>query len=212
MAERELFSTKDFPGNKIGGSSSKTPAKKKQVKQVAKGRVIKRKKSLGNKFRETFLEDDTGSVGSYILYEVIIPAAKSTITDMVTGGIEMLLYGETRGRASRDKGRGYVSYGSYYDKDCRNDRDRARPSTRARHNFDDVILDSRGEAEDVIGVLVDLIDEYGDASVADLYDAVGMDSSYTDRKYGWTNLRDARPRLIRGGGYLLDLPKPRLID
>ena len=63
--------------------------------------------------------------------------------------------------------------------------------SRARHDFDDILFESRGEAEDVLSHLVDLTIDYGVASVADFYDLSGIESQFTDNKYGWTNLRDA---------------------
>ena len=44
-------------------------------------------------------------------------------------------------------------------------------------------------------------------SVADLYGLVGIDSEYTDNKYGWTNLSSASIKATRDG-YILDLPRP----
>ena len=83
--------------------------------------------------------------------------------------------------------------------------ERREPSlrNRSRHNFDDIILDSRGEAEEVLSHLVDLVDDYGMASVADLYDLVGITSNFTDNKYGWTNLSSASVSRVRDG-YLID--------
>ena len=52
----------------------------------------------------------------------------------------------------------------------------------------------------------ELIKEYGQVAVADLYDLVGITGSYTDNKYGWTNLRNAEAIRDRDG-YLLRLPK-----
>ena len=52
---------------------------------------------------------------------------------------------------------------------------------------------------------------FGEVTVADLYDLVGISSDYTDRKYGWTDLATAKPIRVRGG-YLLDLPRAKLLD
>lgn len=52
----------------------------------------------------------------------------------------------------------------------------------------------------------ELIDTYGNVSVADLYDLVGKSCEYTDQKYGWTNIRNAEPIRVRDG-YMLKLPK-----
>lgn len=200
---------RNFPANSHKAKQEKREERK--VEKVIKGSVIQKKKTLGRKMSETFLGDDSKNVVQYIIYDVLIPAAKSTISDMVSGGIEMLLFGETRGRNTRrDKGKSYVSYSSYYKNDDRTNRDRER-SNRARHNFDDIILETRGEAEEVLSTLVDMIDDYGMASVADLYDAVGITSNFTDNKYGWTNLSSASVSRVRDG-YLINLPRTTLLD
>ncbi len=201
----------DFPSNSHK-RKEETKKPEKKVEKVTTGKVVKQKKTLGKKFTETFLGDNIESVSSYIIYDVLIPAAKNMITDTVSNGIEMLLFGQTRGsRTRRDRGRSYVSYSNYY-KDRY--RDRARyisQRNRARHNFDDIILESRGEAEEVLSHLVDLTEDYGMASVADLYDLVGVTSNFTDNKYGWDNLSSGRVVPVRGG-YLLELPRPIVLD
>lgn len=194
---------KDFPPN-----NKKTSEKK--VEKITSGKVIKQKKTLGKKFAETFLGDNIESVSSYIIYDIIIPAAKNMISDTVSNGIEMILFGQTRGsRTRRDRGKSYVSYSNYY-KDRYQDRQISQRN-RARHNFDDIILESRGEAEEVLSHLVELTEYYGMASVADLYDLVGVTSNFTDNRYGWDNLSSARVVPVRGG-YLLELPKPMVLD
>jgi hypothetical protein len=82
---------------------------------------------------------------------------------------------------------------------------------RARHNFDEIVLDDRAEAEEVIDRLFDLVSRYESASVADLYELVGLASSHTDHKWGWSDLHGAGVSRIRGG-YLLDLPEPEPLD
>jgi hypothetical protein len=201
----------DFPSNSHK-SKEKTKKQEKKVEKVTSGKVVKQKKSLGKKFAETFLGDNIESVSSYIIYDIIIPAAKNMISDTVSNGIEMLLFGQTRGsRTRRDRGKSYVSYSNYYkDRDRYRDRQISQRN-RARHNFDDIILESRGEAEEVLSHLVDLTEDYGMASVADLYDLVGVTSNFTDNKYGWDNLSSGRVVPVRGG-YLLELPRPIVLD
>lgn len=69
-----------------------------------------------------------------------------------------------------------------------------------------ILFWKQGEAEDVLMSLNELIDVYGKASVADLYDLVGISGRYTDVKYGWTNLMTASHTRVRDG-YLLKLPR-----
>lgn len=118
-----------YPSNskrKGGGNSPKLVDKK--VERVIKGGLVERKKPI----LVRIFGDNTKSVGHYILWDVLIPASKNTITEMISNGIEMLLYGEPRGNIRRDRGRSYVSYTGYY-------KDRDRPNnqrierTRNRH-------------------------------------------------------------------------------
>lgn len=207
----------DYPGN--NQTSRKEPKKKEKQQQITTGKVIQKKKSLGKKFTETFLGDDIESVSTYIIHDVIIPAAKNMMSDTVSNGIEMLLFGQVRGsRTARDRNQSYVSYNSPYKKsnngavNVRNERERQYPNkNRSRHNFDDILLETRGEAEEVLSHLVDLTEDYGMASVGDLYDLVGITSNFTDDKYGWENLSTATVERIRDG-YLIHLPRTMVLD
>lgn len=198
-------SDKATNGKTVAANSKDEP---KKVEKVIKGVVVQKKRSLGKRFMETFIGDDINNVGSYILHDVLIPAAKSTISDMVQGGIEILLFGERKGsRTRRDNGRSYVSYNNYSSRDRRE----VSPQNRARHSFDELVFGTRGEAEEVLSHLVDLVDEYGQANVSDLYDLAGVTANFTDNKYGWTNLASASVSRVREG-YVINLPKAILLD
>ena len=79
------------------------------------------------------------------------------------------------------------------------------------HDFNEIILGTRVEAEEVIDRLFDLLSKYDNASVADLYELVGITANFTDEKWGWTDLRGASVAKVRNG-YLLDLPRPEPLD
>ena len=191
-------------------------SEKKQLKKIITGSVVTKKKSLGKKFWETFFGEgeNFSSVSQYVIHDVIVPAIKDLVADTVKGGIEMMLFGDTKGsRTRRDGNRSFVNYGGV---NTSRDRDRNRftqTNRRARHNFDDIVLESRGEAEEVLSVLVELIDsDYRQATVADLYNLVGVSANFTDDKWGWTDLSQASVVRARSGGYLLSLPKTVLLD
>lgn len=183
---------------------------KKDIQPVAKAKT--KKKSEVKKFADVFIAEDITSVKDYVVNDVLIPAAKKAISDIITNGVDMILYGEAKGRDRRRDGGSRVSYTKYYERDRDRDRDYDRSRTRRSvYDYDDIILDTRGEAEDVLNRMDDLIDAYGMVSVADLYDLVGISGNYTDNKYGWTNLRNAEVRRTRDG-YLLKLPKALPFD
>ena len=175
--------------------------------KITKGAVVTKKKSEINKLKDIFVSEDIKSVKSYILMDVLVPAIKDAIEDIVTNGIRMILRGDTSARKSSSAA-SKISYRDYYDGDRRNN-DRFRNETRpvTKYSYDDIILESKGEAEAVLERMGEIIDIYGMVRVADLYDLVGATGDYTDNKYGWTNISGAKPVRVRDGRYMLDLPR-----
>ena len=73
--------------------------------------------------------------------------------------------------------------------------------------YDDIVFETRGDADLVLDQLESAINTYGIASVADLYDLAGITCrSYTANKYGWSDIRSAKVVRIRDG-YILELPR-----
>lgn len=212
----------DFPSNARRETRSipvREPAK--NIEKVVTGEVVQRKKSLGKRFKETFVGGNAKGVWEYVTLDVMIPAAKNMFADAITEGFERMIFGDSRPSSRRHGSRsgganGYVSYNRYSSHGPApiSHRDEPRPISRrarASHDFDEIILETRVEAEVVIDHLFEVVSKYETATVADLYDMVGIDGKYTDDKWGWTDLRGAGVTRVRNG-YLLDLPKPEPID
>ena len=184
------------------------PETEHKVEKVVTGKVITKKKNGLQKFADEFISEDAKNIKSYVFGEVLIPAIKKAISDIVTDGIDMILYGGS-GRGSRRSTADKVSYRNYYDKrDSRSDR---TYDYNTSYSYDDIILGSRGEAEDVLSRMDELMDTYGLVRVADLYDLVGISGNYTDNKYGWTNIRNAQIVHVRDG-YMIKMPRAIPID
>lgn len=181
----------------------KSTPERKKVEKVVKGTVKTKKKNEIRKFADVFISEDANNVGSYIFMDVLVPTIKKAIVDIVTDGINMIFWGGTN-RSKNGSGASYVSYKSFSD---RKDDRSYQTKNRSGYGCDDIILETRGEAEEVLTRMDELIDLYGVVSVADLYDLIGKTCNYTDNKYGWTNVRNAEPVRVRDG-YLLKLPKP----
>lgn len=183
----------------------------KKVEKIVTGKVTKQKKSFGKQIKENILGEDIKEVSSYVFWDTFVPALKSTIVDMLTGGIEMFFFGRKVSKSSRDRDRGrtYVSYNSMYDKTPT--RKESSQYSRRSVSFDEFAFETKAEADTVLDHLVGLTEEYGMVSVADFYDLVGETGNFTDNKYGWVNLADAKVYRTRGG-YVIDLPKPVLLD
>jgi hypothetical protein len=215
----------DFPSNskseKVLSPEQEESTEEKVVLKVVTGNVVRRKKPLGNRFMETFFGGDGHSVVDYVIKDVLLPAAKDMVADAVSQGIERMIFGESRapgGRRASARGinNGPVNYGRYSaTSPVRKDpREESRPisrRSRSSHDFDEIILATRGEADEVIDKLYDMLQRYGTVSVSDLYELVGSSASYTDEKWGWTDLRRAGVTRTRNG-YLLNLPAPEPLD
>lgn len=191
-------------------AEQKELAERKKVEKVVKGKVKTKKKGELQKVAGAFISEDATNVKSYLLFDVLIPAAKDALADIINKGTDMILYGGESSHKKKSTSASKISYARYYD------RKDDRPSyygnrTRSGYGFEDVILESRGEAEEVLTRMDELIETYGSATVADLYDLVGITCNYTDNKYGWTNLRNAEPIRVRDG-YMLKMPKALPID
>lgn len=178
---------------------------RKKLEKIVTGNVKTRKKTGVRKFADVFISEDIANVKSYILMDVLVPAIKKAISDIVTNGIDMILYPGGTGRSNKSSTASKISYRNYYDK---RDEDYRPHENRTRHvySYDDIVLDNRAEAEDVLSRMDELIETYDMVSVADLYDLIGKTCNYTDNKYGWTNIRNAEVVRVRDG-YLLKLPK-----
>lgn len=200
---------------KSNSNKSKTEAVKqaeeKRVEKVVTGKVVTKKKSGFSKFAGEFISEDAKNIKSYVIGDVLIPAFKKAISDIITDGIDIILYGgngrNRSGRSNADR----VSYRSYYDDRRQSDRLTTSRYSSNSYSYDDIILDSRGEAEEVLARMDELMDTYGLVRVADLKDLVGITGSYTDNKYGWTNIRNAEIVHVRDG-WMIKMPRAVAID
>lgn len=206
----------NYPGN--SQRSNARPSQKakekpveKKVEKVVVSEVKRRKKPLGKRFSETFVGGDAQSVWMYVVNDVMVPAAKDMVADAVSQGIEKMLFGESRGRARGTVAAGYTSYNKISSGKRPDPRRDISTRARATHDFDEIILGTRAEAEQVLDQLFSIVSEYDVATVADLYEMVDQTGTFTDEKWGWTDMRGAGVTRVKGG-YLLDLPKPEYID
>ena len=188
----------------------KAETENKEIRKVVSGGVKARKKNGVHKFADVFISEDATNVKSYIFTDVFIPAAKKLISDIVRDGIDMILYGSS-GHSKSGSSAPKVSYRNYYDQ--RDTRPRVSESRNtSRFDYEDLDFERRGDAEAVLELMRDSLNRYQLVTVADMYEFAGLNEPYTSNKYGWTNLQNAYVDRIRGGGYVIKLPKAMPID
>lgn len=209
MGEGEVDVTKlydNLPDNshKARDEKKASAPEEKRVEKVVRGKV-KTQKNNKRKLADLFISEDAGNVKNYIFLDVIVPAVKKAIYDLVVGALDMSLYGGRGGggrRSTADK----VSYRDYNSVSRRDTRSYESARTTSGYSYDDIVLETRGEAEAVLSRMDEIMEEYEIVRVADLYDLVGITGEHTDNKYGWTNIRNAKIVRVRDG-WKIEMPR-----
>lgn len=197
-------------------------SKEKNVEKVVQGEVTRKKKSFLRRAEDAMVSEDANTVKEYLFWDVLIPALRDMIVDAGEKALKAIFYGDRRTASNleRDRGITYVKYDkASYDRPYRSrsrERDR-RPvyNRRAAHSFDDILLDSKEDAENVLDALVDYTLQNGLVPVGTYYSLVGIRTDYTDWDYGWYELSKARVERVRdvdGWKWNVVLPRPVLID
>ena len=190
-----------LPGN------SKHKKRDKKSDPVTSGRKIDAKPRL----RDTFVAESLNTVVNYVVFEVVVPALKTMASDAVSEGFERLLFGTNgSGRKRNRGGSSYINYSRISSEP--KERYVPKPKERATHDFGDIEVPTRGEAELVLDRLQELVDRYEFASVSDLYDLVNVEATFVDQQWGWRDLQSARVQRCRDGGYNIMFPRPIKVE
>lgn len=177
---------------------------KKKVEKVVKG-PVKIKKNKMREFTDAFISEDISNVKTHIVSDVLIPTIKNTVADIIIDSVRMIFGVAPNRKIGGSNVNSKISYSSFYNGSTTSRTE--EPRTRTGFDYDQIILDRR-DAEEVLSRLDETIEAYGIATVGDLYDALGVTcDNYQINSYGWTNIVNARVIPVRGGGFVLDLPK-----
>ena len=199
------------------------PNKEEQhdVRPVAKG--TRREAGAGRRLKDVFISDSAGSVGDYLVWDVIVPGIKGMLQQAGHGLVDGIF-----GSGGRSRGTSYSYNRSSYRYDepshragrpsysySRNEQayDR-RDSRRRRSMSDEVVLRSWSDAEAVRDGMIEYLERYGRVTVSDMNGLAGLsDRDFTDSEWGWEDISGAHIRTIRnyfedGDGYALELPPP----
>ena len=180
----------------------------KQIQPVISGGAKVQKQTCLGRFKDDIVAESFKNVGEWLWSEVVIPNTKRFIDDLVTNGIHMFLYGKGGGPKSSSIQKISYSNGSSFVNYSTTSKDTVRAGAGNNGiNYDNIVFDSRGDAEAVLTQMEDMIDQFGMVSIADLYEMAELPvPSYTLNNYGWTSLKSACTMACRDG-FLIKLPK-----
>lgn len=183
----------------------------KEIQKVVQGQVSVRKKGFLTKVKEAFIAADVKTAASTVADRTIVPMIKRTLADAVNNAVNVLLFGTALDPNNR-WGSGTVFGGLAntfrYSGQNINYSGISKPAPIQQSDiptYNEIVLADRIDAERVLDELSDIIDRYGSASIADLYQAVGLPTVTTQYNYGWRSMKGADAVAVREG-YLLKLP------
>lgn len=189
-----------FPAN----SDRSKVEKSTESKVIAK--ATEKKNRTVYKALSDFVVSDIPEVWEHLVIDVVIPTAKSMLTDMVTQGIQSLLYGN-----SAPKTRGsYVTYGS---RSTSTSYTRAssptysRPQRHTAERIRDLEFESNQDLRDMLAFIAEVFEDREVLTVAELKEAAGLKVSYVDDRWGWGPEAAFRSVVDRGRHVLL-VPSP----
>lgn len=192
---------------------SKQP--EKRVDKVVKSEV-KHRQTFGRMIRDSFVPADVENAGSYILENMLVPGIRDGVFNILRSILDYWSGGVGGPRMTTNNNGPRVSRVNQFDYGNRFKKNAGGPpesssTPNQRYAYDDLVVGTLQEAEEVLASLKDIIRVYQVARVADLFDLVGVTGSYTDNNFGWTNLDRASYQRV-SGGWLLIFPKAMPID
>ncbi len=203
-------------------SANPQPQSKVKFEPVVSSRGSIKKKTFGQKLRETFITADLSNVGDYIVKDILVPTIKDVIVNTVRNAVSMAVYGEPdRGSYRRRSSSGYFGGGAlvrdYYDYDSYSS---YYGDSRRKRSVDpgpssSYIGGSSGnieiwypyypEAIDVLRCLRDGLATHPSVTLSNLYEASRMNDMITPEcnSRGWTDLSAAYVKQDGGNGILV---------
>ena len=168
-----------------------------------------------NNFVKGALIFTSGVAGGFVLcgittikFVVKSDAFRTALKNKISEEVTTFLYGENNKTKKR-----YPSYRSYYEH--RNTKKRY-PSYRSYYEhrktekpFENVVFETRKDAEEVLSSADDICRTYGWITVSDLYDLCGLIGSFKDNSLGWSDLSTVSITRTKYG-YQINFPKPKI--
>lgn len=203
----------DYPAN-----SNKSKEEKQPLKPVVDKPAMVRKKKT-SKLMKLIFAQDFNDIKQGLYTEYIEPKAKDLSwsfiqagIDLVTNAFRMMVYPDykpvdrTKLPAERYSYTNYYTYSQPY-------ANRPAPTMTSEVNYDEFTYPTRGEAEAVLTELKNQIARCRCATVLDLYNLSNVTTSnYTLQDWGWTDLNFAEVRQSPEGGYMIALPKAKMLQ
>lgn len=181
-------------------------------------KTVVKDKSMKRRVAEAFISNERGNIKDHVIFDVVIPAVKNAVSDTVTDAINLLLFGERR-KGSKASSR--TPYGSFWASSVNEECARAVSSgetvrTSSMSRYLDAAWESKEDANDILGCMVEIMEAYRKVTVADFFGLIDDPKNFpiesVHNKWGWKTLSDVTVVKASNGLWGLSLPRPQRLD
>ena len=211
---QEVAETKEGRRDPRAGTGVNLPAPRKPAtdseKEIRPVTAKPKKKKFSQELKEALFSEDigNGSVSKYVFFKIFIPSVKRVLSDMANSAINMALGLDPKTRtiqANTHTANASVYRDRNYNRGYSGDYNR-------REAISELEWDEE-TAKDIYNQMADLIERYGNCSIADAYAIMGLGDRIrtTDRNWGWTSMRgaDVVPVDRMEDRWIVDMPGAR---
>ena len=199
---------------KYKNEKAETEAKRRPALQLT-GKVKDKKKTLFERFVDTFVKESPKDVWKAVFDNVIKPAIINGVFDVMSSAYDMTF--REKGAKPRPKngnilGSVFTQYDQMFNGGMRMERTATLQSQGKMRQFQNMIFENKGDAEMVFDSMIEIFKEYKQVTLLDFYDLVGISTEHTDMKYGWKSLSGVKVAGSSTNGYYIDLPRCTLLE
>ena len=238
MARVELPTKDEVPSN---NEKDKKVTKPKKKEAWAEARAAVKAGGGGSRRKKSFVEEGAEEMRSFVIDSVVMPTVKEMVFNVFSGifdifkdAIEARIFGvddvvrERNYRTSYDRRRtrsyrDRSSIDDMFDRGSSRSRSRGgRGRSRDVTDYDDFYFTELVRADCCLNRVFDIFEDNGCMLRVSEYkkllndemsrDEAPYDISNIDYEWGWYSLSNANVKPLRGGGFKIDMPKPRPLD
>lgn len=175
-------------------------------------------RSMKRRVLDAFISNERGNIKDHVIFDVVIPSIKNAISDVVSDGINMLLFGEKKKSSSKN---GTITpYGSFWASSISNEKkwntDTETRKTSSLSRYSEACWETKEDAMIMLNCMSELIEATRCITVAQFYGLINDPDNFpiesVHNKWGWKTLADVRTWKISEGRWGLTLPRPQRLD
>lgn len=183
-----------------------------KLEKVIQGSAGVKKQSGLRRVANSMFTDNVGSAKEHVIYDILIPSAKNFALETVKSFLGMnggnyRGYSGAAGSVNYNRP-SYSNYSNNYSGASYNNYNRPTVNPNQGIQYENLVVNTKAEADEVLAALNDAICRYQFATVGNLYQLCGrVDYPYVYDNYGWMSVANAYAVANLDGTWSFKLPR-----